>query len=316
LDLEFEDDRLAAVAWMLEKHPANRPTLDEVIKLFSRKTVAQTVHQRGRRVSTRWEKNTVLFPARMGIPHKGHIEYLVRILELGFHPIISLQRSYTLTERDPLPKWIVMKMVAQSLFDRGFEPDDVHFIFTPLYKTAPEMQMHFTMMPGFEDVVAVASSNPDVQTLFPSYAIIDQRVVFGLEGETYEDRSWGEILRRSVREGDRLTFSRYAASGVERIMSFEELQAYQEPVVDFVRGAARVSVSIDGALHQTRTLRHLSPEEALIRTLRVCGESVDMIDPFAKDSLVQRNGRQALLHYCRTEVVGDDVYLRYELIHL
>ncbi|MFA5854139.1 MAG: protein kinase [Patescibacteria group bacterium] len=314
LDLELNDPRLAIIARMLEKRPEDRPTMTEVAATLV-SDAPSIIRQKSHRVPKTWERNAVLFPARMGIPHKGHIDYLARVLGLGFHPIISLQRSYTLTERDPLPKWIVMKMVMQSLFDRGFGPNDVRFVFTPFYETPEEMKMHFAMMPGMEDVVAVVSSNPGMREMFDRLPIIEQRVVFGLEGEAYEDRSWGEDLRRSVREGDHKTFLRYAASGVERILSFEELRTRQEPHIEFVRGSARVIlVDEDGSLLvEGRTRRYASPEECLVQLLRERGEDVTLIDPFAKNAVLRRQGSECLLRYTRTELTEKYPRVHYAL---
>ncbi len=314
LDLDLKDARLAIIGRMLAKRPEDRPTTAEIAAALAC-DAPPIIRQKSHRVPKTWEKNAVLFPARMGIPHKGHIDYLARVLGLGFHPIISLQRSYTLTERDPLPKWIVMKMVMQSLFDRGFGPDDVRFVFTPYYEAPEDMKMHFAMMPGMEDVVAIVSSNPGMRDIFDHLPIIDQRVVFGLEGEAYEDRSWGEHLRRAVREGDYKTFLQYAASGVERILPFSELRDRQEPRVDFVRGSVQVSlVDEDGSpLVEGRARRYASPEASVAQLLRERGEDVSIIDPFAKDTILRRRGAEQLLRYTRTELTAKGPRIHYAL---
>ncbi len=107
------DARLGIIGRMLRKDPAKRPDFDEIIVQLKGVKTALVKPRSG--YSRKREKNTVLFPARMGIPHRGHIEYIARVLHLGYFVKISLQRSYTITKRDPLPKWLVMKMVAQSL---------------------------------------------------------------------------------------------------------------------------------------------------------------------------------------------------------
>lgn len=315
LDLERGDARLGLVARMLEKRPEDRPGMSEVAEALATGSAHAPIRQRSHRVPKDWSRNAVLFPARMGIPHRGHIEYLARLLGLGFHPVISLQRSYTLTERDPLPKWLVMKMVAQSLFDRGFSPDDFRFVFTPFFETPDEMKMHFAMMPGMQEVIAVASSNPGMRELFPKLPIIDQRVVFGLEGEAYEDRSWGETLRRAVRDGDLATFRSLAASGVERIVPFEALRDRPEPPVEFLRGPVQAALEApDGAvLVEGRVRRYVSPEEALAFQLRARGETVETVDRFSRDSVIRRQGRLASLRYLRTETHDDALRIVYAL---
>lgn len=316
LDVTRGDARLAIVVRMLDKDPARRPTMSEVAEAFAPKAAPAPIRQKSHRVPKAWERNAVIFPARMGIPHRGHIDYLARLLGLGFHPIISLARSYTLTERDPLPKWLVMKMVAQSLFDRGFSPDDFRFILTPYYETPEELGMHYTMMPGREEAVAVASSNPGVRELFPGLPILDQRVVFGHEGEIYEVRSWGETLRRAVREGDRPTFEAYAASGVERIVPFDALRERPEPAVEFLRGPVRAALEgPDGApIAEGRVRRYGSPEDALARLLRERGETIGFIDRFSRDTAINRDGRPALLRYMRTETRGEGLRIVYALL--
>lgn len=314
LDLERADKRLRLIAAMLWKTPECRPTMAEVADELT-PSMPVTIRQKSHRVPKSWERNAVLFPARMGIPHRGHIEYLARLLGLGFHPIVSLARSFTLTERDPLPKWLVMKMVAQSLFDRGFAPDDFRFIFTPFCETPEELKMHYAMMPGMQDVVAVASSNPGMRELFPHLPLIDQRVVFGLEGEDYEVRSWGETLRRAAREGDRETFRAYAASGVERIVPFEALRDRTEPPVEFLGGTIRAALESGGGIEaEGRVRRYASPEDALAQALRARGETVEFVDRFAKDTVIRRQGRPARLRYLRTETQGDGLRIVYASI--
>jgi len=314
LDLDLGDPRLRLIAEMLEKDSTCRPRMDDVAKALAPAADAAPIRQRSHRVPKSWERNSVLFPARMGIPHRGHVDYLARLLGLGFHPVISLQRSYTLTERDPLPKWLVMKMTAQSLFDRGFGPDDFRFVFTPYFETPEQMRMHFAMMPGMPDVIAVASSNPGMRELFPNRPILDQRVVFGYEGELYETRSWGETLRRAVRMGDKAKFLEYAASGVERIVPFEALNDRPEPEIEFVPGPVRVALRDgDGVLVEGRVRRYLSPEESLTRLLRERGEAAELAEPYAKDSVLSVSGNRRRLRYERTSLEGDGVRIEYAL---
>lgn len=299
---------------MLEKDPQLRPSAAEVAEAF-KPDRPRTIRQRGRQQPQ--AQASILFPARMGIPHKGHIEYLVRILELGFKPIISLEKSYVSTDDDPLPKWLVMKMVAQSLFDRGFGPERFHFVFTPFPETQLDLKLHFAMMPGMSEVVAVASSNPDVHALFDPMPILDQRVVFGLEGERYHDRSWGAILRKAVREGDRQTFLDYAASGVERIMGFHEIRRrYNGTPIEFVQGKVRISVidEYGNVMADARIRRYLSPEECAMRALQERGIGASIIDPYQRDATVTVNGKSAKLCWLSNVIVGDDVVIRFKLI--
>jgi len=211
-----------------------------------------------------------------------------------------LQRSFTLTNNDPLPKWLVMKMVAQSLFDKGFHVDDFSFIFTPYCTTRTEHRLHFAMMPGYETVVAVASSNPGTHELFPNFPFLTQRSVFGKEGEEYRDRSWGKMLRTAVVENDRTTFAAYIASGAERILTFEEMrEMYSLPRVAFVEGSVRTClVNNHGAiLVSGKILRFVSPEQTLIFLLTMHGENIEVIDQYSRDTKVCRNGEESVFHY-------------------
>lgn len=314
LDQERGDLRLALIARMLEKDPAQRPSMAEVAEaLLADGTMP--LHLKGRKVLPTRTRNTVLFPARMGIPHQGHIDYIARLIGLGFFPVISLQRSYTSTDLDPLPKWVVMKMVARSLLDLGFDRNDFAFVFTPFYETRERLQAHFAMMPDIENVVAVASGNPEIHRLFPHYPIIDQKAVFGREGEEYAVRSWGEILRQAVRANDLEIFRSYAASGVEQIMSFDMIRCrYNETPIEFVKGTVRFALQVEGATVEGKVRNYLSPEEWIVRSLQDRGEEAMIVDPYCRDTVIMRNGRSALLRYERTAQEGDDVVLNYRII--
>lgn len=300
---ELGDATLEIVKKMLDKNPEKRPSLDEVIRELESSEVV-SIQQKGRAAVISRKRNIVLFPARMGIPHKGHIEYIARLIELGFHVMISLQRSYTITDRDPIPKWLVMKMVAQSLLERGFPQKDFSFVFTGLYRTRAELKMHFAMMPRMEDVVAVASSNPEVGELFNNSLLLDQRSLFSLEGEEYDDLSCGEKLRSFVRNGDYESFQNLAASGVEKIADFEALRRiYAQPRIDFVSGKVEV-VLLDAENKEMvtgRIFRYLSPEESIARHLQRSGIKAEILDPYARNTIVNIEGVGRTWEYVRTE---------------
>lgn len=301
---------------MLEWEASQRPDLDEVISHMQPTTLC--VRHVSRRESRRErEQNTVLFPARMGLPHKGHIDFIARLLELGYFIRISLQCCYVITAIDPYPKWIVAKMIAQSLFRLGFAPEDFEIVLTPLFETQQEIRMHFAMMPGAQDIVAVASSNSGVQDLFPGLPLLTQRCVFGQEGEEYETRSWGESLRRAVREGDRKTFDELVAPGVLDIMSFEELrETYAQVPVEFVRGTVRVELvnSIGLLVIQSRIRRYESPELALVRACRESGLNFTITDAYVRDSSAIFQGEPVCLRYesMRVDEQGNEI-IRYRI---
>jgi len=265
----FNDSCLSIIKQMLNKNPAHRPTMARVAQFLG--SLPKTRIEYKKRSATsdqRSAKNTVLFPARMALPHKGHIEYLSRLLELGFFVRICLQRSYTITDRDPYEKFLVMKMVELSLLERGFSRNSFEFMLTPFYENDQLHRMHFAMMPDLEDIVAVASSNPDVNALLPRLPILDQRTVFAQEDVDYEVRSWGARLRQAVREGDRETFDQLAASGVLQVLDFDQLQStYAEQPVEFLKRMPKLVLS--GVPDQdpivVRASRYMTPEESLLR---------------------------------------------------
>ncbi|MEK9152417.1 MAG: protein kinase [Patescibacteria group bacterium] len=292
------DPLLALAARMLDKDPSRRPSARQVVEALA--APAKIIRHAPRTMHRSRAGNVVLFPARMGIPHRGHVDYLCRLLELGYHAVISLQRAYTITDMDPLPKWLVMKMVAGSLMDRGFSGDDFDFIFTPFYRTRQEHRLHFAMMPGRQDVAAVASGNSEVHDLFKGLPILDQRVVFGHEGEDYFNRSWGALLRRAIKDGDRAAFDAYAASGVTRIMPFDELRRrYAENDIPFVHGNAYAALrDADGrTMAEGRVRRYRSPEESLMAFLDGGGK---IIDPYARETTAEINGQRGRISYVDT----------------
>ncbi|NTW21941.1 protein kinase [Candidatus Falkowbacteria bacterium] len=302
----FDDPQLDILRQMLDKEPGRRPTAEEVAEALRSSEAVEyapmpLVEARG---NTK-EANTVLFPARMSIPHHGHIEYIARLVELGYYVKISLQCSYILTEHDPVPKWLTMKMVAQSLFDRGISRENFEFVFTPLYATRHELDIHFRMMPGWENVIAVASGNPEVHVLFPGKLILDQKSVFGREQVQYENRSWGESLRQSIREGDQAAFKELAGSGVERILSFNELQQFLKVKQPIPFVSSRVSVHLVNskreALAATRSFRYLSPEESLCRWFHGIGIKASVLDPYAKETTLLIKGKLMRLKYRQIE---------------
>ncbi|MBU1180358.1 protein kinase [Patescibacteria group bacterium] len=292
---------------MLEKNPEKRATLAEVINALE--GCGPLPKKRGKRIPRSNPDQCILFPARMGIPHKGHINYISRLIELGFHVIISIQRSYTITERDPIPKWLVMKMVGQSLLDRGFSEKDFSFILTPYYNTRQELQMHFAMMPGMEKVIGVASSNPDVHELFSCHNILGQKAVFAFEGQEYEDLSWGEIVRGAARDRDYKTFKEYAAGGVEEILSFDKIRKmYGKPPIEFVPGVVRVVLTdaVGKIIVKGRVFRYSDTEKSLIWHVNRSGHNAQIIGAYNRDTVVRMDGCQKYLKYLKTEFDGED----------
>lgn len=218
------------VSKMIEYNPDDRPSLDDCIKEF--KDTPKVFIQKSISINT---TTNVLFPARMGIPHKGHIDYISGLIDLGYYVIISIQRSYTITDKDPIPKWFVMKIVEHSLLKLGYSKNNFKFYFTPFYKTTNELKMHFAMMS--DCFSAVASSNESIHDLFEYHDIIIQKDVLGHENESFSTRSWGEIIRTAIKNNDYSTFKEYAAIGLEDVITFEQIkEIYCKPLIEFVPG--------------------------------------------------------------------------------
>lgn len=289
------------VAEMLTADPSKRPTCEQVIhqleqgKFFLVRKPWQSSRTK--------ERNTVLFPARMGIPHKGHIDYIRRLLALGYHVLISVSRSQVITQRDPIPKWLVGKMVTQSLVDLGFKPNvDFTLVYAPFHKTKSELEYHFAMMPQISDVVAVASGNPQSQTILPGWPIFDQKSLFGTEEMIWENRSWGETIRRAVRQNDYATFREFAASGVEKILPFAAIRKiYGKPHIEFAQQVDVVLVENGREIVRGRVFRYQSPEQSLCHHVQnLAGREMKIVAPLSRNSWVQIDGQLQKLVYLST----------------
>ncbi len=263
------------------------------------------------------EFNTVLFPARMGIPHRGHIEYISRLIQLGYHVRISLQRSYTITDKDPIPKWLVAKMIAQSLFNLGFSTNHFSITLTPFYENQEQMHLHFSMMPQAENFVAMASSNPVAAERIAHQLLLPQKAIFGQTGFDYEDRSWGQRLRQAVKDNDRTTFDELAASGIEKILTFEEMRAtYAQPEIEFVPGSVRLVVENDKneILFQCRMPRYGLPESVIINQWQMqTGNKAVPTDLFAKNTELLIKDKHHQLIYDHLIFDGTNETLYYKL---
>jgi serine/threonine protein kinase len=300
---------------MIDLKPEKRPGLRECITEFEPKNKL-TIKRKGIGIPEEG-MNSILFPARMGILHRGHINFMSRILDLGYKLVVSIQRSYTSTERDPVPKWLIMKMVAQSLMELGYPKESFKIFLTPFYEQQRQMQMHFGMLPGVENIVAVASSNKSVHNLFSEYKIITQQHVFGSENSEYIDLSWGEFIRGAVKNDDYETFKKYAAIGVESILSFEELRTIcaTRPEIPFVPGKALVRLvdSNDAPITKGRVLKYRTPEESLIRTLRELGTECIITDPYSKETKVLWQDQEKKFSYENIQFDGQDELITFKL---
>ncbi|OGL99883.1 hypothetical protein A2501_05120 [Candidatus Uhrbacteria bacterium RIFOXYC12_FULL_57_11] len=286
---------------MLDQDPAERPSMDEVAdRLLTGAPRVFVTHPPRLEMPLAGARDTVLIPARIGLPHRGHVDLIARAIDLGYLALISLQMAYTISRDDPYPKWVVMKMVARSLIRLGYVPGrDFRFTFTRFFATDNEHELHFAMLPEAERIVAMVTGNPDAHHLLRR-PVFDQEMLFGTEGEAYEPRSWGERLRKAVREGDRATFRELAARGVEDVMSFEELrEAYARAPVEFVPGCERfVLTHEDGReLARGRFRRYGTPDEHVVARLCALGHAATLIDPFSPHTEVAVGNETGRFHY-------------------
>lgn len=303
-----DDDLLSR---MLDADPVRRPAAAEIAERL-RGTPPRV------RVPTKTPESngTVLFPARIGIPHRGHVDFIARLMELGYEVLVSLGASYVRTHLDPLPKWIVMKMIGKSLELRGLDTQRVKFACTPLFEDAEQIGLHYALMPGVSKVVAVASGNEEVHRLFQDrWPIIDQAALFAREGEDYEVRSWGRRLREAVMRDDRVTFDELVAPGVEEIMSLSEMQAYcARPPHDFAWGRERGRVLVvlrdaaDKELARQRVSTYSTPEDALVKSLEAT-----FVDRFSRHSVVRIGSKNASLVFEDTALDGQNLSINYRL---
>ena len=301
----------ALMASMLDADPAKRPTAA---------AVAKTLTGRAPKVRTRppmpESNGTVLFPARIGIPHRGHIDFIARLLELGYDLWISLGASYVRTSLDPLPKWAVMKMIGKSLELRGFDMKRVQFACTPLFTDEERVGSYYALMPNAKRVVAVASGNADVHRLFRDrWPIIDQRALFAREDEIYETRSWGAKLREAVRTGDRLAFDDLIAPGAESILSMNEMRACCEQTeIDFAWGDIGRPIVVlrnpaGDVVAKTRISAYSTPEDALVQAL-----GWSFVDRFERNSVVKvKKNETATLVFEEAALVGKNIEINYRL---
>jgi len=285
---------------MLDFEPARRPSMEEVAAAFATNERVFIAHPARQEEPVKRSRDTVLIPARIGIPHKGHVDLIARCIDLGYRALISLHLAYTITKDDPYPKWDVMKMVARSLMRLGYRPGiDFVFTFTRLYESDPEQRLHFAMLPEFERVAALGSGNPDAHHLM-ACPVFDQRMLFGEEGAEYETRSWGDRLRRAIREGDRKTFDAFVACGVEDVMSFDELRAsYARVPVEFVPRFERfILENAEGdEIVRGRVRRYGTVDEHVIGRLVDDGHVATTTDPYARHTEVVIDGQSGTLHY-------------------
>lgn len=300
---------------MLSYDIDERPSLGDCIKEFSSSQkqtkfsfIADTANERVlniiRKDAWKWNKKVVLFPARMGISHVGHIDFMTALLDLGFKLVVSIQRAYTLTDDDLIPKWLILKMVARSLLEAGYPEESFSFYLTPFYATEAEFRMHFSMLPKAFDFVA--SSNETIARYFPG-RMICQKDVLGYENIHYEDRSWGKIIRDAVKKNNEDTFRAYAASGVCEILTFDEIrECKQRELFVFSKNVFVELLGLDGERVVLKSVsRYSTPELSL---------GFPITDQYSKHSKIEYNGMIYRLAYDKTLYEDNKCTIVYRLV--
>lgn len=294
---------------MLDPDPAARPTMEEVADALSRPVRAFVAHPPRHEKPVDRPRDMALVPARIGVPHRGHVDLIARTIDIGYHALVSLQRAYTITEDDPYPKWDVARMVARSLMRLGYVPgQDFSFTFTRLFEWDDDHGLHFAMLPWAERVDALVTGNDGARRLL-ARPVISQKALFGAEGEDYELRSWGARLRRAIREDDEGTFRDLAACGVEDIMAFSELRAaYARVPVEFVPGCERfvLTHAADGrVLAAGRIRRYGTVDDHVVARLTALGHAAALVDPWLRYPLVAINNEVGELRYDDAVLLAD-----------
>jgi hypothetical protein len=105
-----------------------------------------------------------LMPLRAGVLHRGHVEVICRLISMGFFVDVSLQKTYTLTSEDPIPKWHIARLLTNALSELGIN-SGYKIWFCPFYETDSQHRRHFLLAPFWEDVKLIASDNPDVRNM-------------------------------------------------------------------------------------------------------------------------------------------------------
>lgn len=299
------------LARMLDAVPARRPSAVEIAE----KLGGRPPRARVRRAPVE-ANGTVLFPARIGIPHRGHVDFIARLMELGYDVLVELGASYVLTPLDPLPKWMVLKMIGRSLEIRGLDTKRVSFACAPLFDGLERAGLHYELMPGVERVVAVASGNKEVHDLFAGrWPIIDQAALFAIEGEKYETRSWGARLREAVQLGDRSVFDELIAPGAEEIMNLDEMRSYysRRPaalplVADRGRAIAVLRDKADTTLVRQRVSAYGTPEDVIVQ-----GIGATFVSRFDRHSVVRSEVGTFALVFEGTALEGPNLSINYRL---
>lgn len=238
---------------MLDKDPSNRPTALEVADKFFH---TSPIH---RFVSG--DSPKALLPIRAGVPHNGHINLICRTIDMGYHPMVTLQKTYTWTPEDPLPKWVVADMIRLEMRERGYGSDTFDIYPNP-YGDRQTHLMHFLSLPGWEDVEAVVSGNQEVwdmlQPIAGARVFIDSRSICGELNDAN-----GTRLRKAMLDGDMDTIKQMLPKSILNKWGVDEILRmfphHESHHVDF---PVKVRVTYGGNTYPVT--RYLWPMETIV----------------------------------------------------
>lgn len=308
------------LARMLRQDPAQRPSAEEVATAFqgwSSEMEARAPAAPLRQKPSLGPRARILVPMRAGVPHRGHVELLTGLLDLGFDLTVSLQKSFTWTAEDPMPKWLVARVLKRCLQERGYSLRRVRWAYMP-YESRDTMRALFLLMPGWEECVAVASGNPGMEELLGP--VWEHRVQVDSEevcGPGALLRYNGTAFRSALRAGDWECAERMCppelADELPWLGSFfprEREEIEQTPV-----GHVRLEFAYRGETRSVRLLPYEGPEEALARKLsRITGETWSLVGEGARVGQVEGPSERYLMVY-RGQVrsAGSQLQILYDL---
>lgn len=257
---------------MLAKDPTDRPKAKEVAEFLEALGHSEPwpLQRRGR-FDNKFEAPIALLLMRCGVPHKGHVNLICRLMDLGFFVQVSLQMTYTWTDKDPLPKWVVAKMLREAVRQRGYPLSDLDIVFTP-FEDLRTQHLHFLMLPTWENVRVIVSGNPQVHELMAP--ICDGRPVItsqALCGDLTDAN--GTRLRTAMLAGDSNTVREMLPApffpGWHKLLDM--FPTATTPPIDFPVAVSATVREGDRVFHQGIPVRRYEdPEAAVIR--RIEGE--------------------------------------------
>lgn len=250
---------------MLAKDPKERPTAMEVATWFDNYLVGSTptiAPQSRPPVTPVSDMPVALVPMRCGVPHKGHVNLITRLMDLGFFVQVSLQMTGTWSSEDPVPKWVVADMLRAAVAERGYTEDRWSVMYTR-FETRQGQRMHFLLSPLWERVAVVVSGNPTVHDLLGPLCGDTIPLVFSqaLCGDLTDAN--GTRLRAALHAHDMDTVVAMLPPAILRGWGVDKILSYFPPDGVSYKTPVDIRVVADGVAR--RVLPYESPLECLNR---------------------------------------------------